>query len=89
MTHHKPSADHPWKRDRYNVGAGNRARPLEYGGQPRSERDKVILDEIRTSILIEKMPLLPSPLETTQFGDRDMVVLNGEGCRQKKAMRYG
>jgi hypothetical protein len=84
MTHHKPSADHPWKRDRYQTAPFVRTKT-----RGDIERDKVVLSEIRSAILVDKMPLLPSPLETTQFGDRDMVVLNGEGCRQKKAMRYG
>jgi hypothetical protein len=88
MTTHKPSADHPWKRDRYKNGQ----RISNIGRTPptfRSEHDKAVLTEIRTAVLIDKMPLLPSALSETQFSDRDMVVLSGEGCRQKRAMRYG
>lgn len=82
MTTHKPSADHPWKRDRYQTAPFVRA-------VPRTDHDKAVLQEIRDAVLVHKMPILSSPLVETPYSDRDMMILSGEGCRQKKALRYG
>ena len=83
MTTHKPSADHPWKRDRYQ------GYPVRQAPPTRTDHDKAVLQEIRDAVTVQRMPILPSPLTETQFGEHDMVVLSGEGCRQKKALRYG